>query len=313
MKTDKLLGILVASAIAGGTVQGDISLSDNLSVRGFLDTRYSNDDQGGGTEIEELNVETFDIDFLFDTEKVDAEVHVNAMDTNGHSLEIEQAFFTYELGNGFDVTAGRYYTLLGFERDETNMIYQPSYAYTIGGSNKNPYGVYQNGVKANYGSDAFSASISIVDGVRVADEDAEDLGFEAQVQFTGIEGLRLAIGTAQDDQTALTGVDKYWNFFVEYNGIEKLILAAELNRYEMREEDADSWMLMANYAATDKFGVTLRYSEVDEDFGSYEADKFTVAPSYSITDNLMGRLEYSFGEENMVDVDYFGVQAVWTF
>ena len=313
MKKQKLLGLLVAAAIPGVSAIGDIALSDNLSVRGLLDARYMNDDQGGGTELESLHVETFDIDFLFDTEKVEAEIHLNATEANGHSAEIEQAFINYDLGNGFGLTAGRYYTLLGYERDETYDLFQPSYAYNIGGSGKNPFGGYHSGVKANYASDSFSASISVVDGVRTADEDAEDLGFEAQVKFTGLENLVLAIGTAQDDQDALAGIDQYWNFFVEYNGFEKFVLAAEMNNYELAEMDATSWMAMANYAATEKCSLTLRYSEIDEDSGPFEADKFTIAPSYSITDNLLGRVEYSFGEENGTDVEYLALQVLWTF
>ncbi len=188
-------------------------------------------------------------------------------------------------------------------------------AYVIGNDNKIPFAAYHTGVKTNYTSDNVSATLSVVDavyGTNSAGGSAEDLGFEAQVKFTGVEGFIFQIGTAQDDQSAAT-VDKFWNFWVNYNGIDNLILGAEFNTYEFNGEDANSWMLMGNYSFTEKADITLRYSDVDEDNLAYEADKFTVASSYSITDNLLGRVEYSIGEADGSDVDYFAVQALWTF
>ena len=72
-------------------------------------------------------------------------------------------------------------------------------------------------------------------------------------------------------------------------------------------------MLMGNYSVNEKVGLTLRYSQVEEDNLDYEADKFTISPSYSFSDNLLGRIEYSTGEVGADDVDYFSIEALFTF
>ncbi|MDE0819994.1 MAG: hypothetical protein OSA95_02680, partial [Opitutales bacterium] len=102
---------------------------------------------------------------------------------------------------------------------------------------------------------------------------------------------------------------------VEYGGIDSLILGAEYNSYKVGATggtDGDSWMLMGNYSVNEKLGVTLRLSEVEEGT-TYEADKFTISPSYSFSDSLLGRLEYSTGEVGADDVDYFSIEALFTF
>ena len=313
MKNNKL--ILALAAAIPGVAMANIALTDTLAIRGFIDSSYSYQDVDGSPETESINVDAFDIDFLFDGESVDAEVQLNALASNGHDVAIEQAFFTYDFGGGASLTAGKYLSLLGYEGDEPYKLYQYSMAYNIGNSGKIPFAGYHSGVKVSYSNDSFSGTISLVDSVYngIGEGDAQDLGFEAQVKFTGVENLVVAIGTAQDDQNALAGVDKYWNFWVEYSGIDKLILGAEYNIYELAGMDGDSWMLMGNYAITDTLGATLRYSEVDEDSMTYSGDKFTIAPSYAFSDSLLGVIEYSMGEDGANDYDAFAVELLWTF
>ena len=43
--------------------------------------------------------------------------------------DIEQAHFTYDLGNGISVTLGRYGSALGFEREDPAGLYTYSRAY----------------------------------------------------------------------------------------------------------------------------------------------------------------------------------------
>ena len=118
------------------------------------------------------------------------------------------------------------------------------------------------------------------------------------------------------------GVDNLYNIWAQYDGIDNLILAAEYNNYESYEEDAYSWLIMGNYSFGNSLAATLRYSQAEEDMNSaganYKAEKFTLSPSYSFTDNLLGVIEYSTGEYEVaggagVDVDFFAVEALFTF
>lgn len=308
MKHTKLVTGLMVAALPGAAAFGDISLTENLAVRGFIDSSYVYDDRGATTD-ESLEVDAFDIDFLLNQDKITSEIHLSSVG----GLDIEQAFVTYNFDNGLSITGGQFLTLHGYERDEPYTILADSRAYDVGGDMKQPYALYHSGLRASYSSENFTGTISIVDSIYTNDGDADDLGFEAQIQFTGIDNFVFALGTAQDDQDAAAGVDKYWNFWVEYNGIEKLLLAAEYNTYEFAGEDAKSWLLLGSYDLTDKASVAVRYSDVDEDNAAYQADKITIAPSYAITDNLLGRVEYSNGEADGVDVDLFAVQFLWTF
>jgi len=56
-------------------------------------------------------------------------------------------------------------------------------------------------------------------------------------------------------------------------------------------------MLMGNYQFNNVFGLTLRYShedfEVDGLRANGDTDRFTLSPSFSITDNFTILLEYS--------------------
>ena len=101
---------------------------------------------------------------------------------------------------------------------------------------------------------------------------------------------------------------------MEYAGIEKTIIGAEYNTYDIGATgDGDSWMIMGNYAVSDAVSLTLRYAEVDEAGTARDLEKFTVSPSYTFTDNLLGRLEYSTGDDGTQSVDYFSLGAIFTF
>jgi hypothetical protein len=59
---------------------------------------------------------------------VTAQIDIQWTDDDGS--EIDQAFTTYDLGNGFAITAGRYDSMLGFEAFEPTGLYQYSTAYS---------------------------------------------------------------------------------------------------------------------------------------------------------------------------------------
>ena len=307
MNKNKLIQMMLAVTLPGVATFGTISITDNLGVRGFVQGSYEKSDVAGADN-EKLDMNWADVDFLFSSEKVGAEVHLRS---SGDTVNLEQAFLTYDLGGGLNVTGGKYLSLLGYEGDEPYKLYQRSMAYVIGNDNKIPFAAYHQGVKAAFSSGDLSGAISVVDSVYNSDGDAADVGFEAQIKYTGLGDFTIAIGTAQENDTT-AGVDDYYNFWVEYGGIDSLILGAEYNSYEIGGADGDSWMLMGNYSVNEKLGVTLRLSEVEEGT-TYEADKFTISPSYSFSDSLLGRLEYSTGEVGADDVDYFSIEALFTF
>ena len=69
-----------------------------------------------------------EVDLLFNLNTVSGEVHLQS---TGDTLELEQAFVTYDLGNGLTLNAGRYLSLLGFESDESVTCFTRSLAYDL--------------------------------------------------------------------------------------------------------------------------------------------------------------------------------------
>jgi hypothetical protein len=329
MKKSNSLKLLLAAILPGVTAFGVIPVTENFSIRGYLDGSYTNrDDEGTATDAEGLSLDAADIDLLISTEKVTSEIHIASA---GGATSIEQAFINFDLGGGLSISGGKFLSNLGFEGDEAYMLYQQSRAYDFGtmraGANNNYMDIgtnTQQGARATYKMDNLSASLSVVDrafSTNGAAGDASDVGFEASISYNAMEGLTIAVGTAQDGGNTAMGVDKLYNIWAQYDGIQNLIIAAEYNFYENYGQDADSWLVMGNYSFGNSLAATLRYSQSDEDLnadGSYEGSKFTISPSYSFTDNLLGVIEYSTGEYNVagagdVDVDFFAIEGIFTF
>ena len=228
---------MLAVTLPGVATFGTISITDNLGVRGFVQGSYEKSEVAGADN-EKLDMNWADVDFLFSSEKVGAEVHLKS---DGSTVDLEQAFLTYDLGGGLNVTGGKYLSLLGYEGDEPYKLYQRSMAYKWNSANnKIPFAAYHQGVKIAFSSGDLSGAISVVDDVYNSNGDAEDVGFEAQIKYTGLENFTIAIGTAQSgsgDVTAAVAAgnttDDYYNFWVEYGGIDSLILGAEYNSYKV--------------------------------------------------------------------------------
>jgi hypothetical protein len=324
MKTTDLTKLLLAAAIPGAAAFGVIPVTDNLGIRGYIDGSYQNSDNNGA-KTEGINLDNADVDFLISADKVTAEIHLSGIG----SVAIEQAFLTYDLGNGLNITGGLFESSLGYEGDEQYQLYQQSYAYNFGGTSKDYFNKnYQQGIRASYKMDALSASVSVVDSVWQNNAggagNASDIGFEAFISYNAMKGLTIGVGTAQGDEknTSTTAVsnastyDNYYNVWAQYDGIENLILAAEYNFYDVGTKDGDSWLIMGNYSFGNSVAATLRYSQTKEDT-TFEGDKFTVSPSYSFTDNLLGVLEYSTGDRGgpttQKSFDFFAVEALFTF
>ena len=68
---------------------------------------------------------------MFNFGKVTAQVDLQYENNAGgqNDTEVEQAFVSYDLGNGSALTMGRYESMLGLEAKEPTGLYQFSTAY----------------------------------------------------------------------------------------------------------------------------------------------------------------------------------------
>ena len=192
-----------------------------------------------------MGLDQFELDLSTDLgDGISIRADVNAMGPTA-PVELEQAYIAYEVGEGLSLTVGKFLSCTGFEAAEPTGMYQYSYSATL------VYGGYQNGVAASYATDKYGLYGAVVSSVWDGSETDldSDLGIEAQLILTPIEGVTAKAAFAIEDKQNLINV----------------------------------------YGLSDKIGVTARYSAIaltpagggKDD----ETNEITIAPSYAISDN----------------------------
>lgn len=290
-----------------------IALGNRVKMRGYIDfiLGYDDEDIADGDQNEQFTTQG-DIDFLFDLSPVTAEAHIafgaGVGDDDNTSIGLEQLFARYNVNDVFNFSFGRQLTALGYEADEAPGLFAVSNAYKLGDSSSNSdIGLspaqtrrnYVDGVRANFNNGQFGLSFGIHDGYWVSDHfDGDDMAIDLAASVMIIPGLEARLGYAHQevDQSPSPDTDiSQFNMWLGYNPND-LTLAIEYDNFEILEND-EYWslMLLANYQFTDWFAATLRYTHEDyEELGSdHEADRFTFAFLFSITDNFGLNVEYS--------------------
>ena len=328
----KTIAITSALAAASSLATAEIKINEFLSFEGFVDMSYSHtdtdSDADGDSSENSFSIDQVEIDWLFNFGKVTAQVDLEYEDADDET-NVEQAFVSYDLGNGSALTMGRYESMLGLEAKEPTGLYQFSTAYDgnaflpqygqgvkyTGQSGDISYGVslqdesFENGANAlggndNDGSYSVEAAVALTSGnftysLGGAFEDADDQGDNSIIN------------------AHVTYVSGAWTLGAEYN-------VADIETLDNAE--VDSWLVMANYAYSDCCSVTARISGIDaEDDGSNpstsiddtEALKYTLAHNYALSDNLAIITEVSLSEieQNGSDEDELSgaVEVLFTF
>ena len=249
-----------------------------VEFSGFVDMSVLSDDGNAS-----MSLDQFELDVSTDLgEGISMRADVNAMGPTA-PVELEQAFITYDTGEGLALTVGKFLSCTGFEAAEPTGMYQYSYSATL------VYGGYQNGVAASYGSDMFGLYGAVVSSVWDGAEtdfsgDGSDVGFEAQVALMPVEGITAKAALAKEDEQTLINV---WGML----GTGPLTVAAEVNSMSDwgAYESGLGYLGMVNYGLSDQVGVTARYSAIAwTPIGGGEDDEtseITIAPSYAVSDN----------------------------
>jgi len=322
----KTIAITSALAAASSLATAEIKINEFLSFEGFVDMSYSHidtdNDSTGKESDNSFSIDQVEIDWLFNFGKVTAQVDLEYEDADDET-NVEQAFVSYDLGNGSALTMGRYESMLGLEAKEPTGLYQFSTAYDgnaflpqygqgvkyTGQSGDISYGVslqdesFENGANAlggndNDGSYSVEAAVALTSGnftysLGGAFEDADDQGDNSIIN------------------AHVTYVSGAWTLGAEYN-------VADIESDDNAE--VDSWLVMANYAYSDCCSVTGRISSVereDDVASDQEALKYTLAHNYALSDNLAIITEVSLveSEDGSIDQDELAgaVEVLFTF
>ena len=331
----KTIAITSALAAASSLATAEIKINEFLSFEGFVDMSYSHTDvdsdssdpADSGSD-NSFSIDQVEIDWLFNFGKVTARVDLGYEGSNNESgTDVEQAFVSYDLGNGSALTMGRYESMLGLEAKEPTGLYQFSTAYD-GNAFLPQYG---QGVRYTGQSGDISYGVSLQDesfdndgsrlgGNDTANTDDGSYSIEAAVALTS-GNFTYSLGGAFEDADDLgdnsiinahvTYVSGAWTLGAEYN-------VADIEG--LNDLEVDSWLVMANYAYSDCCSVTGRISSVElEDASNLdeEAFKYTLAHNYALSDNLAIITEVSYVEleENTVDSEELvgAVEVLFTF
>jgi len=318
---NKIIALVAALGLVGVSFAQDEAaggnLTDNISIAGFVTGSYSSSEVGAA-QADEIGIDEVEIDFLFGFGSVSAEVHLDAdgVDADGtDTIGIEQAFVTYDAGNGFSVTLGKYGSALGLEGADPTSLATVSRAYD-NATGLNLADVDGNGaaegVIVSYSAGDFGIAISLEDG-EGTNIDSDKLNTEVSVSYTGIENLAIGGGVYSSNGTAVT---EYTNIHATYNA-GKALIAAEWTEQDnvLANTDVEAMLVMVNYEVSEKVGLAIRYSEEDSEVatGLQDAEKLTIAPSYAITDDLGAILEISNGEIGTTDNESVSLQLTLTF
>ncbi len=325
---NKLLRTIAAGGLlSSSALYGQIEITDNLSLSGFIDmsTVHSDTDDGDSTS---YNLDQVELNFLFAYDQITGQADLNYTgDNETEDVDLEQAFLTYDLGEGSSITAGKFLSYHGWETFEPTGLYQYSFAYelfaTIPG--------HHNGISYDYAGDWGNFGIALLDTVFGADgslgtggDDPENLfqgddyeyGVETKLVLTPADGLTLYFGYAFDSGDDGFEDVELFNFWTSYEWDINTV-AFEYNIWDDGAYDVDQWLLMYSAAFTDTGTFTARVSNESGDeiggTGEMELDKYTVAWIEAVTDNLALVFEYSKVDSTEGDSDTIAVEALFTF
>ncbi|MDX2186164.1 MAG: outer membrane beta-barrel protein [Opitutaceae bacterium] len=328
----KQIGGVAAAALAlSATASADVKLNENFSVGGYAAGSYRG--------YEEADWDKFDLDAAklafnttFSPVSGTASIYYTGA-TPGDDLTLLDAYVNYDAGSGVTITGGKFLSWLGYEAFDIPNMTQISYA---NGDFLAPIPGYHSGIKIGYSDKAYSAGFAIVDSVYGGNafkgdgELKSNQGYEAYVSYTGVEGLTLWGGLGyqtegdfmrdEDGQKVYTnggaGEETFvWDIWAQYAINSQLTVAGEFVSKESFSADGTNWLAYLSYAFDPKVSLVARVSGEDVDDGP-SFTKYTVSPTYKLTDNLFIRAEVSLYEysDYVLDSDtFYGVQAVFKF
>lgn len=278
---------------------------DKLTVNGFVDMSYLSTSTDDDTETV-FGLDQVEVGFGYQIDdKLSASVEVEYQE-NG--VDLEQAVLSYAVSDSFSIKAGRFLSYSGFEAEEPTGLFQYS------GTGYAPlfYGYYQQGVSASYSGSNYTVAVSVVNDLAgPTSTDASEPGIETMIAFMPTDSITVKGFYSTEEER------DFVNLWTSYSK-DALTLGAEYNMASDDAADTEStgYLVMANYAMSDKVAVTVRYHAYEtETAGVITTDSsgLTISPSYTVSDNLLIVTEYRMDDQNGEDVSALALEALLTF
>lgn len=227
-----------------------------LGVSGFVDASWGDDDS-------EINIDEVELRLTLDSEgTVSGAADVSYAPANGNTgdtVDLEQVYLTYDLGNGSSLKIGQFESTLGFDAYDADGLIANSGGLDLGLG-------YDQGIRFTSGA----LNLSLVEEGGAVSSDAYSI--EASYGLNLGEGLNAFVGFRTDE---LSGND-LTNAYITYEtGALKLI--AEMYEGEGADEGTQ---IAAVYSYSDTSAITLRAAEDDG------VDSTTIAHATQLADDL---------------------------
>lgn len=287
---------------------------DKLTTSGYIDLSYSSVELDGEDSTSRLALDNFHVNLNYQlSDKLLVSGHVAG--GSDEDFDLEQAHFVYSVDEHFSFIAGKFLSAQGWEAFHAPDMYQNSYSATL------LYPAMMNGVGAKYANDSFSIYGAVMSSAwDSTDTDMDDMAYEGAIKITSIPNVTVHLGfTSEDFATGYT--QSLTNFWASY-AIDNLTLAIEYNAvsdWGGDGNDGSGWLAMVNYAFTHKAAITIRTSALDietfEDTGITDNSKWTISPSYAITEDWLVLAEYNVLTNDISgrDTKYFAIESTIAF
>ena len=227
-----------------------------IGMSGFVDASW--DDTTSSLDIDEVELR-----LALDTEGTVSGAAELSAAGNGSSVDVEQVYLTYDLGNGASLTIGQFESTLGFD------------AYDADGLIANSAGLnldlgYDSGIR--YTSGALNVSLVEEGAAPNGQIGGDAYTLEASYGLNLGEGLNAFVGMRTEDASG----NDLTNAYVTYES-GALTLIAEMYEGEGTDEGTQ---IAAVYSYSDSSAITLRSAE---DNG---VDSTTIAHATQLADDL---------------------------
>lgn len=307
-------------------------------------TRYTDKNRKNSYRVFDTEADSFNVD-LFElvvekplAEKGDAGFRVdlnvgetaNALDGGNDDFEFQQAYVTYRapIGNGLDISLGKFVTLLGAEVIEAPSNYNISRSYLFG------YAIpfTHTGVRLQYPvNDKFAVTLGVNNGWDNETDNNHAKSIEGQLAMNFSERCQFFIngiyGAEQDDNSSrkrgvidvvgiIKPIDKL-TFVLNYDYGDEQDAYNDPVSGALRRANWQGFAAVANYDFNDKFSLSARAEYFSDDDGyrlngsrpgandtppaipsflgkSIEMEGYTLTAHYHFTPNMAVRAEIRY-------------------
>lgn len=306
------------------TAFADIRVNETLSISGYAAGSYRITDPEPGTSTDKFDLDAVKTLFKADYKPVTGVVSLFYQPGAPSDVTLLDAFATIDVGGGSTITAGKFLSYLGYEAFDIANMTQISYA---NGDFLGPIPGYHTGVKWDYSADGTGFGVALLDSVysgpnylKGDGELRRNAGFEGYFVYTAIPDVTVWTGFAYETKGNVINKNQeifVGNIWLGYNLTKESTLGLEyVHKDGGLGNSGYNWLAFYSYSFSSAVSSALRISGEKMKDGGPAFTKFTVSPSYKVSDNFLVRAElsyYDYKDYTANSATFFAIQSIFKF